>query len=69
MPIFVEKRIKVDFTKHAVNCKLRDSKHRRQMLKYSKFTKKANLDFPKKCCIFAVRKGRPCGFPFFRPLK
>ena len=39
------------------------------MLKYSKFAKKANLDFAQKCCIFAVRKGRPQGFPFFSAQK
>ena len=55
----------MDFTKHYVNCKLRDSKHRFELLKYFKIAKKTNLDFAQKCCIFAVRKGRPRGFPFF----
>ena len=40
-----------------------------QMLKSFKFAKKANLDFPEKCCIFVLRKGRPRGFPFFRAQK
>ena len=63
------KVVKVHFTKRDVNCKLRDSKFEGEMLKYSKFAKKANLDFPEKFCIFVLRKGRPRGFPFFRPQK
>ena len=61
--------MKVEFTKCDVNCKVRDSKSTCEMLKYSKFAKKANLDFAQKCCIFALWKGRPRGFPFFRPQK
>jgi hypothetical protein len=61
--------MKVDFTKRDVNCKLRDSKFDGEILKYSKFAKKANLDFGKKCCIFVIRKGELHSFPFFTPQK
>ena len=67
--VFAKIECKVDFTKCNVNCKLRDSKRSVELLKYFKFAKKANLDFAQKCCIFALRKGRPRGFPFFMPQK
>ena len=57
--------VKVEVTKRDVNCKLKDSKRSAELLRYFKFTKKANLDFAQKCCIFVLRKGRPRGFPFF----
>ena len=64
-----EKWRKMELSEKYVNCKLRDSKRSVDLLKYFKFAKKANLDFAQKCCIFAVRKGRPRGFPFFMPQK
>ena len=39
------------------------------MLKFSLCPKIADLDFAQKCCIFALRKGKLHGFPFFRPQK
>ena len=39
------------------------------MLIFLRFAKKSNLDFAQKCCIFALRKGKLQGFPFFRPQK
>ena len=69
MPKFAKIEYNVEFAKRKVNCKLRNSKRRCELLKYFKIEKKANLDFAQKCCIFAVRKGRPRGFPFFMAQK
>ena len=62
-------RVKVDFAKRDVNCKLLDSNFESEMLKFWRFAKKRNLDFLKKCCIFALRKGKLHSFPFFRAQK
>ena len=61
--------VKVEFAKRSVNCKLQDCKTEGEMLKFSRFAKKRNLDFVRKCCIFVIRKGKLHSFPFFRAQK